>query len=191
MRIFFMRHEIRQMIHSIVPLDDKEREHIAFVDEWIESGVEIFRTAKPSTPDPHLVAYFLLIDQEADKILLVDHKKAGLWLPAGGHVEINEHPKNTVERELMEELGVPPDFISNDPIFLTVAKTVGQIACHTDVSLWYALHGSSSQNYMFDQEEFFQIKWFFPDIIPYDQADPHLKRCIQKMQFLQFLKPSK
>ncbi|MFI5343447.1 MAG: NUDIX domain-containing protein [Chlamydiales bacterium] len=37
---------------------------------------------------------------------LVDHKKANLWLPAGGHVEPNEHPRETVKREILEELSI-------------------------------------------------------------------------------------
>ncbi|WP_198139660.1 NUDIX domain-containing protein [Candidatus Orientia mediorientalis] len=43
-------------------------------------------------------------------MLLVDHKKALLWLPSGGHVEIAEDPKTTIERECLEELNVTADF---------------------------------------------------------------------------------
>ena len=33
------------------------------------------------------MSYFALIDEQRGKLLLVDHKFAGLWLPSGGHVE--------------------------------------------------------------------------------------------------------
>jgi len=59
---------------------------VHFAKGWIDSGAQIFRLMKPETPDPHLVAYFLLLDPAQKKVLLVDHKKAGLWLPSGGHV---------------------------------------------------------------------------------------------------------
>lgn len=101
-----IRSEIKSIASQIQPLDKEEADHIAFVEEWIDSGAEIFRIAKPATPDPHLVAYFLLIDQDEQRLLLVEHKKANLWLPAGGHVELNEHPKETVSREILQELGV-------------------------------------------------------------------------------------
>jgi len=41
-----------------------------------------------------------------DKILLVKHKKLGIWLSPGGHVEVNEMPHQAAERECLEETGV-------------------------------------------------------------------------------------
>lgn len=186
-----IRNEIHCTINSLSPFDEIEQEHISFTKNWIESGAEIFRTAKPATPDPHLVAYFLLIDSSANQVLLVDHKKAGLWLPAGGHVEPNEHPKETVRREILEELGIEADFVMADPLFLTVTRTVGQTAGHTDISLWYILKGCSSISYAFDSEEFVQICWFSSDQIPYNQADPHMKRCIAKLSSLGVLEKAR
>jgi len=40
------------------------------------------------------------------KTLLVFHKKLKIWLPAGGHIKINETPENALEREFEEELGL-------------------------------------------------------------------------------------
>jgi 8-oxo-dGTP diphosphatase len=176
-----MRQEILSIINSISPFDEIEQEHIIFTKNWIDSGAEIFRTAKPATPDPHLVAYFLLIDSSSNQILLVNHKKAELWLPSGGHVELNENPKGTVKREILEELGTEADFMIEDPVFLTVTKTVGLTAGHTDISLWYILKGCSSASYIFDSEEFVEICWFSTSEIPYNQSDPHMKRCIEKL----------
>jgi 8-oxo-dGTP pyrophosphatase MutT (NUDIX family) len=39
-------------------------------------------------------------------LLIVAHRKAKTWLPAGGgHLEIDEHPKDCIVRECHEELG--------------------------------------------------------------------------------------
>lgn len=40
------------------------------------------------------------------KTLLVKHKKLGIWLAPGGHVEENELPQQAAEREFFEETGV-------------------------------------------------------------------------------------
>ncbi len=177
-----IRSEIRSLISQIQPIDKEEAEQIAFAQNWIDSGAEIFRTGKPTTPDPHLVCYFLLIDPEAQKMLLVEHKKAGLWLPTGGHVEMNEHPKETVRREIVEELGCPADFVSETPIFLTIRQTIGKGDKHTDVSLWYILRGNSATPYLYDKKEFYNIRWFDPLEIPFGDSDPNMGRLLKKLK---------
>ena len=98
-----MRQNIRNELCSIAPLDELERRHIAEALAWIDSGAELCRLAKPATPPQHLVSYFVVVDD--GHVLLVDHRNAQLWLPSGGHVEAGEHPRETVVRELQEELG--------------------------------------------------------------------------------------
>lgn len=182
-----LRFEIYQLVDAISPLDQLEKEHISFSKTWIQTGVEIFRITKPAVPDIHLVCYFVLIDQNTNQVLLTDHKKSGLWLPSGGHVEVNEHPAETVKRELLEELGIEADFLFKMPIFLTVTKTVGLTDVHTDVSFWYILKGNSSMLIDYDKGEFHQIEWFGLGDIPYNRTDPHMQRFMQKLVSLKAL----
>lgn len=176
-----LREEILAEMASILPVDLLEKEHLDFVKAWIASGAEIFRIEKPDVPNIHLVSYFIVIDPDTNSLLLVDHKIAELWLPSGGHVEPNEHPKETVKREIQEELGIEAEFLFENPLFLTVTKTVGNVTPHTDVSLWYVLKGKRDQMLKFNSEEFHQIKWFHLDEIPYERTDPHMRRFVAKV----------
>lgn len=163
-----MRDRIVQIITTIEPLDELERVHRDSTIEWIRSGAPIFRTAKPDVPPKHLVSYFALVDQQCEKLLLVDHKLAGLWLPSGGHVEHGEDPRATVARELAEELNLAAEFVRDGPLFITVTRTVGADGGHTDVSLWYLLRGDSSRAIEFDRGEFHGVRWFDFDKIPFE-----------------------
>jgi len=176
-----MRATIHQIVSSLIPFDHLEEEHLNFTKQWIASGAEIFRLELPDQPPIHLVSYFILIDPQTNDLLLVDHKKAQHWLPPGGHVEFNEHPKDTVKREAQEELGIEADFLFAEPQFLTVRPTVGTCASHVDVSLWYVLKGNANTSLNYDTAEFQQIRWFKPLEIPFEHADPHLKRFINKV----------
>jgi 8-oxo-dGTP diphosphatase len=176
-----IRKEILTAIASIIPFDNVEREHLNFVKDWIASGAGIFRIAKPDKPNIHLVSYFIVIDPQTNELLLVDHKKAELWLPPGGHVELNEHPRKTVKRKVKEELGIDAEFMFEDPLFLTVTNTVKNVACHTDVSFWYVLRGNREMLLAFDTDEFYQIQWFHQKEIPYERTDPHMKRFLDKV----------
>jgi 8-oxo-dGTP diphosphatase len=114
---------ILNLVLSIIPFDELEKEHIQFVLSWLKSGAQIFRTSKPTEPNPHLVAYFVVADVEFRKILLVDHHRGERWFPTGGHVEPAEHPKNTVKREAREELGIEADFLFDHPLLVVFNKS--------------------------------------------------------------------
>lgn len=174
-----MRHQIHAEIESILPLDATEATHRADALTWIASGAELCRLAKPATPPKHLVSYFAVVDGES--ILLVDHKNAQLWLPSGGHVEPGEHPRETVARELFEELGFHASHEIGPPLMITASETVGLTAGHTDVSLWYVVRWERGQALQYDEGEFNGVQWFaFPEI-PYDRGDPNLRRFVQKL----------
>jgi ADP-ribose pyrophosphatase YjhB (NUDIX family) len=49
------------------------------------------------------VAVFVV---HADRVLLHFHRKLGMWLPPGGHIEPHELPDDAAVREVAEETGV-------------------------------------------------------------------------------------
>jgi len=175
-----MRQQIHAEIEAISPADAIEAEHHADALTWLRSGAELCRIAKPATPPKHLVSYFAVVDGE--NLLLVDHKNAQLWLPSGGHVEPGEHPRETVARELFEELGFKAAHEIGPPLMITASETVGLTAGHTDVSLWYVVHGDRSQELQYDKQEFNDVRWFKFSEIPYYRTDPHLRRFVQKLK---------
>jgi 8-oxo-dGTP diphosphatase len=176
-----MREHIAAIVRAIQPYDQLEADHIGAALEWIGSGAPLCRTHKPATPPQHLVSYVILVDTLKRQLLLVDHRKSGLWLPSGGHVEPGEHPRATVEREAWEELRIEARLLFEEPLFLTITQTVGQTAGHTDVSLWYVLTGDASQSLRYDAEEFVRIAWFPLDALPLERSDPHIARFTAKL----------
>lgn len=53
----------------------------------------------------------------AGRTLLHWHRKVGLWLPPGGHVEPNETPVEAVVREALEETGMQVEIVPTAPSF--------------------------------------------------------------------------
>ncbi|GAA2477428.1 NUDIX domain-containing protein [Winogradskya humida] len=163
------------------PFDDLEAEHRADTLFWLSSTDDVYRRVKPAVPARHLVSYVVPADPRTGDLLLVDHRNAKLWLPPGGHVEPGEDPAVTAARELAEELGVTG--AASVPIFLTVTRTVGIDAGHTDVSLWYpaTLHRGTPMTV--DEGEFADVRWWSrAELAAADPArfDPHLGRYLAK-----------
>lgn len=179
-----MRRAILTLVERLCPLDPLEAEHRATTLRWIESGADLFRTAKPATPPQHLVSYFVVVDGPRRRVLLVDHVKAQKWLPTGGHVDPGEHPRDTVVREAREELGLEACFVVDDPLFVTVTPTVGLTAGHTDVCLWYALHADSQGAVPPGGDEFTEARWFsFAEVaaMPIERLDPQMHRFLARL----------
>jgi 8-oxo-dGTP diphosphatase len=181
-----LRNAILNQITGITALDAREQADIADAVEWIQSGADLFRIKKPDIPPKHLVSYLVLVDEVQKSILLVDHIKAQLWLPTGGHVLPDERPEDAVTREANEELNIQASFFrgNRQPFFITVSETVGLTPGHTDVSLWYLLRANKHDFIRYDKDEFTDIEWFtFDEILGMDPVifDRHIHRFTKKL----------
>lgn len=179
-----MRDIISREVQAIVPFDQRESLDKQKTLKWIQSGAGLFRIHKPAVPDKHLVVYFVLVDFEAQSILLCDHILANLWLPLGGHVDDGEHPREAAAREAQEELGIQVHF-GDHPLFLTYTTTNRDH--HDDISLWYVLAGSTDMTLDWDPREMRDCKWFAYDEIKAmldAETDPRLKVFVEKLKTL-------
>ena len=98
------------------------------------SGVTWTLVNSEQTGRHFTVAVFLVWE---GKVLLHLHRKLGMWLPPGGHIERNELPDDTAVREVLEETGVKVELVGErredveDPIQLH--RPVGVYSLRTSV----------------------------------------------------------
>jgi 8-oxo-dGTP pyrophosphatase MutT (NUDIX family) len=181
------RARLVELIGAIEPWDELEHTHLKTATQWIHSGAPLYRVRKPDVPAMHLVSYFVVLDETRAQLLLVAHRKAGLWLPAGGHVEPGEDPWAAVVRESREELAieaVASPVAGERPFFLTVTRTRGH-GPHTDLSLWYLLNAAAHTITSWDESEFDAIRWLTSEQVlrePGELLDPHMHRFTRKLQ---------
>jgi 8-oxo-dGTP diphosphatase len=177
---------VRDLIFEVSPCDKREATDRAWMLDWVDSGIQLFRLAKPATPPQHLAVYAALLDEASHSILLVDHVKAKAWLMPGGHVDQGEDPRGTVVREVSEELGIVPAFhplFGDAPFFLTVAQTRGAQS-HTDVTLWFVFAVDRYAPITPDPREFSDVRWFrLDETVTWatEQFDPGMARFVAKL----------
>jgi 8-oxo-dGTP pyrophosphatase MutT (NUDIX family) len=176
-----------EIVSAVEPWDDLEVSQQADILSWLADGDDVFRRARPATPPRHLVSYVVLLDPASRSVLLVEHRDAGLHLPAGGHVEPGEDPAHTAIREASEELGIDASFLpalGARPLMVTQTRTVGVSAGHIDVSLWYVMERDAGVALDGDVREFAGWRWWmFEEVLAADPAvlDPHLPRFVAKL----------
>lgn len=177
---------VRDRARSVIPADAREAADQEDILRWVDSGAPLFRTEKPAVPPRHLAVYAALLDDAGRAVMLVDHKKARAWLPAGGHVDPGEDPRRTVRRETAEELRLSPEFhekFGSQPYFLSVTRTRGE-GSHTDVTMWFVLEGDPEAEVHPDLGEFSEVRWFSLDETDWaaECFDPHMERFVGKLK---------
>lgn len=91
-------------------------------------------------PLTHFCVYFAGYDPGSRQVFIGHHKKSGLWLFNGGHLDEGELPPEALEREAGEEWG---KHIKLDGHYLPSLLTVTDIhhftqqTCRTHYDIWY------------------------------------------------------
>ena len=107
-----------EILHSYHPRDEQQRAFQGQLLGWIE--------AHPSDAHRreclagHLTGSALLLDANRERLLLHHHRKLGLWLQFGGHCDGDANLRGVAWRETVEESGIVPAWMSEDPIDLDV-----------------------------------------------------------------------
>jgi 8-oxo-dGTP pyrophosphatase MutT (NUDIX family) len=129
--------------------------------------LELLKEGKVLTRDEgglsHLCVYFLPYNSKTKQVFIVHHKKSGLWLSPGGHIDKGELLLDALNREIKEELGVT-NFFSELPkpflITVTPINNPAQPSCKEHLDIWFLLETDGS-NFNVDLHEFHNAKWVY------------------------------
>ena len=126
-----------------------------------------------------------------DKVLLHQHKRCGLWLPAGGHIERDELPEEAAVREVKEETGLDimlynPDgllFLADDeacqlhrPMHLML-ENINPYHQHIDF-IYYATAVTNDLNPANGETD--RLKWFDQNDLETTKMPTNVQVCAQE-----------
>jgi 8-oxo-dGTP pyrophosphatase MutT (NUDIX family) len=96
------------MVGSLTPADDREARSQA---EFLAALDRLERPCDEHADPTHVTASGVVIGTRG--VLLHRHKRMGIWLQPGGHIEPGETPEDAALREVYEETGLrlahPPE----------------------------------------------------------------------------------
>ena len=144
----------------------------------------------------HFVVSAVIFNQKAE-VLLVKHKKHGVWVYPGGHLEKNESPDEGVLREVKEETGLIVEIVDRryyslesrkdkttvlhrpKVVFEEIIERAGKQHCHLD--LVYHCRVAGRENYRHNKDESEGIGFFkvseIDDLAMFD----HVRILVKKL----------
>lgn len=143
---------------------------------------------RDENPYTHFCVYFAAYDPGAREVFIGHHKKSGLWLFTGGHMDKGEVPSETLEREIGEEWGkqMKADDIG-DPALLTITEidNPAKQTCVRHYDIWYFV---PVQKATFDPApdllgiEFHQTRWLPPLQAREVVTDPNTLKAVDALE---------
>jgi 8-oxo-dGTP pyrophosphatase MutT (NUDIX family) len=123
---------LRHQIEDITPVDERERESIASTLERLLWPGDPFDEA---ANDHHVTASAFAVSPRG--VILHRHRRLGIWVQPGGHVDKGEEPQAAALRETIEETGLAAALL--EPVNLFHVDVHPGPRGHTHYDLRYIL----------------------------------------------------
>lgn len=167
----------RATLETYAPRDEAQARFRKDLIAWIDAhpGDAHMR----SCLEGHLTASVLLVDHKRERVLLHHHRKLQRWLQFGGHCDGDANLRGVAFRELVEESGIQPAWLSEEPVDLDIHKIPARPGepehDHLDVRYLAVAPPGATPSL---SDESYELRWFTVEEAAGLDLDPSLRRLM-------------
>ena len=163
------KNDLRALVASRDPVDEREAES---VQRFLAELDRLERPLDEHADPVHVTGSAVVIGPRG--VLLHLHKRLGLWLQPGGHIDPGETPEQAALREVREETG----FVCTDARFVHVDVHAGGRG-HTHLDVRYLVEADGDPSPAEGESQ--DVHWFAWDEA-IAMADPGLRGLLVHLQ---------
>jgi 8-oxo-dGTP pyrophosphatase MutT (NUDIX family) len=163
---------LRDQLLLIEPVDEREAASLAATLERLTWPGDAF---SETANDHHLTASAFVLSSRG--IILHRHRRLGIWVQPGGHVDPGETPEAAALRETTEETGLLVRHVA--PVTLFHVDVHPGPKGHTHYDLRYVVLAEPHDPRP-PEHESPEVEWFDLDVAP-ERAEPELAAAIRKL----------
>lgn len=173
-----LRARVRGDVAARHPVDGRETESI---ERFLDAFDRLEDPFDQRIDDVHVTGSGVVVGERG--VVLLEHKRLGIWLQPGGHIDPGETPWDAALRECAEETGLDVSFAgpfdaSGVPELIHVDVHAGGRG-HTHLDLRYLIDGGSADPAP-PEGESQHIDWFTWDAA-IERADPGLAGILRAL----------
>jgi 8-oxo-dGTP pyrophosphatase MutT (NUDIX family) len=168
-----IRQELVEEISRLVPIDEREAESKLVTLALLNEADELF---DEGAVEHHVTASAFVVSERG--MILHLHRRLGIWVQPGGHIDEGEKPAQAALRETLEETGLPVTLASPVEIFHVDVHPGPRGHTHYDVR--YILT-SPPVDPTPPPEESQEVYWFsFPEAL--ERCEPSMRGAVSKLE---------
>jgi 8-oxo-dGTP pyrophosphatase MutT (NUDIX family) len=164
--------DLRQQLQRLTPVDAREELSLALTFDRLTWPGDPFSETEN---DHHVTASSFVISSRG--VILHRHRRLGIWVQPGGHVDERESPEEASVRETIEETGLIVHHL--DPVELFHVDVHPGPRGHTHYDLRYVL-ASEPLDPQPPENESPDVFWFDFDAAV-ERAEPTLAAALKKL----------
>lgn len=170
-----LREAVRAAVTARTPIDDAERDSIR---SFLRHFDQLARPFDEHADPIHVTGSAFVVGPRG--VVLLRHKRMGMWLQPGGHIDPGETPWAGALREATEETGLACRFAEDPPRLVHVDVHPGPRG-HLHLDLRYLVDGGDADPDP-PEGESQQIGWFDWDAAIELAGDPRLAAAFRSIR---------
>jgi 8-oxo-dGTP pyrophosphatase MutT (NUDIX family) len=173
------RIDLLALLRTYVAIDEADRCNAERIVRFIEE--EPYAAAR-ETVVGHLTGSAWVVNQAGDSVLLMHHRKLGIWVQPGGHADGEYDVAGVAFREASEETGLDSIEIDSSQIFdvdVHVIPEYRNLPGHLHFDLRFLCRADDAEP-LVQSEESYNLRWIALEQLEQLSTEPSLLRMREK-----------
>ncbi len=168
-----LREQLKKEISELVAIDEREAESKLLTLAFLNETNELF---DESVVEHHITASAFVVSERG--MILHLHRRLGIWVQPGGHIDQGELPAEAALRETLEETGLPVTL--STPVRIFHVDVHPGPRGHTHYDIRYILN-SPPIDPTPPPEESQDVYWFaFREAL--ERCEPSMRGAVSKLE---------